>query len=128
MGKDFKAAFHPDRYYHVFNHAAGKEQLFLTADNYRYFLHLFSKHIGPVGDIFCYCLLPNHVHFFIATKTEQTIEDYGKTREGTKARPASSKPVYVLQQFSNFFNADTKAFNKQQGRIGKCFSNRSAAA
>lgn len=68
MGKDFKAAFHPDRYYHVFNHAAGKEQLFLTADNYRYFLHLFSKHIGPVGDIFCYCLLPIMFTFSLPPK------------------------------------------------------------
>lgn len=121
MVKDYRAAFFPNNYYHVFNHGVGKEQLFLSSDNYHYFLHLFEKHLGPVTDMLCYCLLPNHFHFFIATKTEQTIADYIRSRENKKASAESSTPVFILQQFSNFFNAYTKAFNKQQVRIGRLF-------
>jgi putative transposase len=121
MVKDYRAAFYPNKYYHVFNHGVGKEQLFLNVDNYHYFLHLFSKHLGPVADMLCYCLLPNHFHFFIATKTEQIIADYIERRKNNNASAETSTPVFLLQQFGNFFNAYTKAFNKQQGRIGRLF-------
>ena len=121
MAKDFHAQFLPNTYYHVFNHAVGKEKLFLSADNYHYFLHLFDKYICPVADVLCYCLLPSHFHFFIATKDIETIRYQIKTREYKREEQPDCVPDFLLQQFSNCFNAYTKALNKQQARMGKLF-------
>ena len=32
----------PDKYYHIFNHANGKENLFVKDDNYYYFLKRYT--------------------------------------------------------------------------------------
>lgn len=118
---EYKALFVPDNYYHVFNRAVGNEKIFLTEDNYRYFLQQFRKYTKPVADTFCYCLLPNHFHFFIRIRG---IHDVRKHIELLEYRHANKEDVisaFLIQQFSNFFNAYTKAFNRQQKRKGKLF-------
>ena len=112
MKQDYKALFFPNKYYHVFNRAVGKEKLFVKPDNYHYFLHLFDKHICPVAEVFCYCLLPNHFHFLIATKTDAALQNRIDVLQYKKKEEEMKQPVFVLQQFSNLFNAYTKALNK----------------
>jgi REP-associated tyrosine transposase len=41
--------------------------------NYDLFLKLFEKHLSPVVDLFAYCMLRNHFHVSVRTKTEQEI-------------------------------------------------------
>jgi hypothetical protein len=45
----------PDRFYHIYNHAVGNEDLFSRDSNYILFLEGLKKHIYPVADLFCYC-------------------------------------------------------------------------
>jgi putative transposase len=44
--------FHPDKYYHIFNHAVGKENLFHSHDNYLFFLARYSKFLNSYAKAF----------------------------------------------------------------------------
>jgi REP element-mobilizing transposase RayT len=68
-----KDIFEQETYYHVFNHAIGKENLFHTTENYYYFLKKYVQYISPVIDTLAYCLMPNHFHLLIKVKPEQTL-------------------------------------------------------
>ncbi len=59
----------PERFYHVYNHANGEENLFRQEENYHYFLKLWTKYIEPIADTFAYCLMPNHFHSLIRIKS-----------------------------------------------------------
>ena len=95
----------PEQYYHIYNRGNNKEDIFIEEKNYSYFLGLMKKYILPVADIFAYCLLKNHFHLLVKTKTAE---------DGRK----------LSQAFSNFFNAYSKAINKTYGRSGSLFKNR----
>jgi len=73
---EYKASLVPANYYHVFNRAVGSKKLFLLNDNYHYFLLQFQNYILPVADVFCYCLLSNHFHFFIRIKEQEVRSPY----------------------------------------------------
>jgi len=114
--KKYTESILPGRYYHVFNRSINREPLFLKPDNYVYFMKKFYLHLGPVSDIFCYCLLENHFHFLLRTKTEEDIKRVFKNRY--KERSAD---FILSKQFSNFFNGYAQAFNKMSDRTGGLF-------
>lgn len=115
----------PETIYHVYNRANGSDRMFRSAENYRYFLKKYEAYISPVADTFCYCLMPNHFHFLIRIKAEtellqnlQGFKNLEGLREGLRETDLTRK---ILNQFSNFFNAYSKAFNKQHKRKGSLF-------
>jgi putative transposase len=55
-----------NRYYHLFNHAIGSDNLFKEKENYLYFLRKYGIYISPVCQTYAYCLMPNHFHFLIS--------------------------------------------------------------
>ncbi len=105
----------PDKIYHIYNHAVGNENLFRNNGNYQYFLKLFDKYISPVAYTFAYCLMPNHFHLLIKIKDKKNI---------ASLLPPDKKDInkFVIQQFSNFFNAYTKAYNNVYERRGRLFT------
>ena len=117
----FKAVLVPGGYYHIFNRAVGSEKIFIVNENYRYFLRLYEKYIGPIAESFCYCLLPNHFHFFMRIKEPEALYERITQLQYRAGENQSVLPIFLLQQFSNFFNAYTKGFNRQQDRKGKLF-------
>lgn len=88
-------------FYHIYNRGNNKQKVFIEEKNYTYFLRLLKKHLLPVAEIYCYCLLPNHFHILL------------KIKEGT---------INPSQKFSNLFNAYTKAMNKEYNRTGNLFA------
>ncbi len=97
-------------YYHIYNRGNNSENLFRQEENYRYFLKLYAKYILPVADTFAYCLLPNHFHLLV------------QIRDLTGSPNLSGlKALKPSQQFSNLFNAYTKAVNKHYQRHGALF-------
>ena len=132
-----------DTYYHIYNRGVNGENIFFEEKNYDYFLKLYEKHLIPVTDLFAYCLLRNHFHISIRTKSEEEILETKKTLDKETLRVSSinsrhvgqgslanqnegqtRKPLgsgYVSDQFSNFFNAYAKAINKAYGRTGSLF-------
>lgn len=127
-----------DTYYHIYNRGVNGENIFIEERNYDLFLNLFEKHITPVCDLFSYCMLRNHFHVSVRTKSEEEIIQYNETLrvssvngrrgeqdnsanqdEGQSRKPLGSK--YISDQFSNFFNAYAKTINKAYGRTGSLF-------
>ena len=123
--------------YHIYNRANGAEMLFLSEENYEYFLTKFKAYILPIADVFAYCLMPNHFHFLLRLKSKVALNFEIQKRHRSLARKfRGSKKLqeedvnlqgfedlegFITQQFSNFFNAYSKAFNKQYGRKGSLF-------
>jgi len=103
-------------YYHVYNRANGNENLFLSDDNYLFFLNKYSEHIYPVCKTYAYCLMPNHFHFLVKTRDEEEIRSLMKL-DADKSVDGKT----VSKQFSNFFSCYTQAFNKMYQRKGSLF-------
>src|SRR5258706_1273798 len=110
----------PGKFYHLYNHAIGDENLFRHRENYLYFLQQFRKYIAPVASTFAYILLPNHFHFFIRIKSEKELmEHFHSLRDPALAEVSEIDfPKFVIQQFSNFMNGYVKAYNKMFLRKG----------
>jgi REP element-mobilizing transposase RayT len=90
----------PGCYYHVYNRGNNRQNLFIEARNYAYFMKLYAYHVQPVADTFTYCLMRNHFHLLV------------RIQEGAQ-NPG--------QAFSNLFNAYAKAINHAYQRTGSLF-------
>ncbi|RLD67777.1 MAG: transposase [Bacteroidetes bacterium] len=126
-----KIPLEPDKYYHIYNHANGSDNLFVEKDNYRYFIEKYKRHISPIADTFSYCLMPNHFHFAIRIKcNEKLFEHYNLKASKKHSRNLLTKndwssdyaEQFLSQQFSNLFTNYAQALNKQQGRRGSLFA------
>lgn len=91
-----------NRYYHIYNRGNNKEKIFFEDDNYSYFLKQFAKYLSSVCEVYAYCLMPNHFHFFIK------VIDKDNFSKGIK----------------NFFISYSKSINKRYGRVGSLFQGR----
>ena len=117
--------------YHIYNRGNNRERLFFEAENYRYFLTLYAKYIEPVAETYAYCLLGNHFHLLVRIKTEveqgqepqedQTRRVFETLRVSDPAEVSEHRVLQPSQQFSNLFNAYTKAINKRYQRSGSLF-------
>lgn len=112
-----------NHYYHLFNHAVGKENLFAERENYLYFLKKFEKYISPVCNTYAYCLMPNHFHFLIKVRKEEEVFSFYRTlkKGNIKTEKEADLSKVTMKQFSNFFNAYAKAFNVRYNRRGALF-------
>ena len=83
----------PSSTYHIFNHAIGRDNLFLNDENYRFFLQQYSIHTLPVFKTYAWCLLPNHFHFVVEVKSElELVEHFSKTFPKFKMPGSSTFP------------------------------------
>jgi len=96
------------KYYHIYNRGINGESLFLSKDNFEYFLRLYDKYIPKIAETFAWCLMNNHFHFLVKIKERKEVKTNNPER-------------FIYQQFSNLFNAYTKAFNKKEDRHGALF-------
>ena len=113
----------PDHYYHIYNRSIGSEPLFFKQENYPYFLNRLIKYVLPVGDIFSYCLLPNHFHLMFRTKNKIAIAEHYKLLKGKESEDFDDLKYsgFVVGQFANAFNSYTKSINKAYKRKGRLF-------
>jgi len=111
----------PDYYYHIYNHANGRENLFLSHSNYLFFLKKYGEHVSPIADTFAYCLMPNHFHIAIRIKSLDKLCESLKLSQSLDSHNIS---LLLSKQFSNLFSSYTQAFNKQNERRGGLFASR----
>jgi len=105
-----KIPLEPGNFYHIYNRGINSCDLFRETGNYEHFLGLYDKYISPVADTFAWVLMGNHFHLLVhilPTNSEGFQNLQGLER--------------INQQFSNLFNAYTKAFNKRYNRTGSLF-------
>ena len=110
---------HDDTIYHIWNRGVNHATIFRGDENYRYFLSLYIHHIEPVAETYAYCLLPNHFHFLIRTRTAEGQRAY---RQAIQVGLARCLPP--SQAFSNLFNAYVRAYNRRYQRTGGLFEDR----
>jgi putative transposase len=91
-----------ETYHHLYNRGNNKNLIFFENENYIYFLNQFKKYVLPFCDVYSYCLMPNHFHFFIRINEDAQFE------RGIK----------------NFFISYSKAINKKYDRVGSLFQGR----
>ncbi len=118
-------------YYHIYNRGNNGETIFRTAENYRYFLELYARHIDPVATTVAFCLLPNHFHFLNYMRTEEEQKSWqlspspGRllTREGGQGCQLleSWQPCPPSRAFKNLFIAYSMAFSIRYQRTGSLF-------
>jgi putative transposase len=105
-------------FYHIYNHANGKENLFTCEENYRFFLQKFTMYIEPIAETYAYCLMPNHFHFLIRIKDEYELQK----KFPTDLTGFKNLSGLLSKQFSNLFNSYAKAYNLMYSRKGSLFS------
>ena len=113
-------------YYHIYNRGNNRQNVFFEERNYRYFLQLYAKYIEPVADTYAYCLLPNHFHLLVRTKSVDEQEaTWEKTLRVSETLRVSGpfKPKRPSQQFGSLFNAYAKAINRVSDHTGSLFEN-----
>jgi len=89
-------------YYHLFNRGNNKGRIFFDINDYFYFLNQFNHYLATHIDVFAYCLMPNHFHFFV------------RINNG----PGFDKGI------KNFLISYSKTINKKYGRVGSLFQGR----
>lgn len=66
ISKSYQRVIYKGAIYHIIQRAPGKDLLFLEDNDYLYFLHLLKKAKDKFSlEIFCFCLMPNHLHLLI---------------------------------------------------------------
>ena len=97
--------------YHVFNRGNNGEVIFPRQQNYLYFLKGVQKYIKGYCDILAWCLMPNHFHFLVHANELSTPI----IKDGSFERQRFSQGIKQL------LSSYAKAINKQEGRTGSLF-------
>lgn len=114
--------FYENQFYHVFNRGNNGEKIFFKQENYHYFLKKFVEYLDASLDVYAFCLLPNHFHFLVKIKEHLSVKEHLPSFQNLAGvSDSSAKRNPVSQAFSNFFNAYSKAINKQENRSGSLF-------
>jgi putative transposase len=111
----------PGHCYHIFNHANGRENLFVEEKNYIFFLRKLSDHILPVCHIYAYCLMKNHFHLLARIKPFEELSALWKDGQAQTLLTQEKISKKTSKAFANFFSSYTQAFNKTYDRTGSLF-------
>ena len=103
--------------YHVFNRGNNRQPIFFKPENYDYFLKNINRYLTPVCDILAWCLMPNHFHLLIHANQQSTQI----IKDGSFERQQFSQGIKQL------LSSYTKATNKQEGRTGSLFQQKTKA-
>ena len=52
-------------FYHIFNRGVNSKMVFLSDENFSFFLRKVKLYLIPYFDIYAYCLMPNHFHLLL---------------------------------------------------------------
>jgi putative transposase len=104
----------PGFYYHVYNRTINKEPQFHEQQNYDFFLDKFNKYLSNHLDIYAYCLMPNHFHFLIKTKSNGSLSKLSDSE-------LLQTEKIITKSFKDFFITYSKSINKAYNRTGSLF-------
>ncbi len=104
-----------DKFYHIYNHANGCENLFIAKSDYILFLKKYETYATPYFDIYCYCLMPNHFHFLVKVKSINELKMKGYNE-------SENIHNFLSHKMGSFFNSYTKSYNINYNRKGSLFN------
>ena len=100
-------------FYHLYNRDINNEIVFKSKRNYLFFLERWQKYVGDILEVYSYCLLPTHFHFFV-----RVVNSFTKPSSFSKATDINK---LLEHQFMLFFRSYALAFNKENNRTGSLF-------
>ncbi|MGM0546166.1 MAG: transposase [Bacteroidota bacterium] len=101
-----------EKFYHIYNRGNNSQPIFFTKENYIFFLKKMHTHINPKIRLLAYCLMPTHFHWLVYVR---------KQNNSTNKSPSLNKDIGIL------LRSYTQAINKQFGRTGSLFQQRTKA-
>ena len=122
-------AWRPDLYYHVIGKAVPGELLFRDERDYRRFLRKnLRDRYGIIFQVYVYCLLPNHYHLVVRTRTRGEIaERLGALRRRLKRYERaflageSTWTTFVQAVFRAAPSSYAQYYNRRYGRDAQLF-------
>ncbi len=121
----------PDSFYHIYNRGINGENIFKEEKNYAYFLSKYALYVSPYVSTYAYCLLKNHFHLLVRTKSTQEIKlitnenlVINNSKVGVVKReiPINKDISWVLSNaFASFFKSYSQSLNKAHNRTGRLF-------
>ena len=111
----------PGENYHLFNHANGREDLFIEEKNYAFFLEKIAKYILRVCRLYSYCMMPNHFHMVLQVRYEEELIKLWQSSKTLPKLTGKQLELKVSKSFANLFSSYTQAFNKIYTRMGSLF-------
>lgn len=120
--KKYHQPLEPGESYHLFSRAVGNEKLFLSSENYLFFLKKLKQYTSNVCQFYCYTLLPNHFHLLVKIYDHETIiKNFEVIKKISFLPLVHNLSDFIMERFSNFLNSYTKAINKRYNRKGALF-------
>ncbi len=122
-------AFEENCFYHIYNRSNNRETIFLSDENYQFFLKKWGEFLGKYMDTFSYALIPNHFHFTVRIRNVDELFMENAKAEKTKASRKFIGQEITLDEFledqmKRFLISYAKAFNKREQREGSVFQKR----
>ena len=79
-------------FYHVFNRGVEKRNIFMDEYDFKYFIELFERYLGPEEqkdtkyrllpnysdsiELLAYCLMPNHFHLLLYQRDDRSMQQF----------------------------------------------------
>ncbi len=103
-------------FYHIYNKGIRGQNIFLEEKNYHFFLQKYALFVSPYVDTYAYCLMKNHFHLLIKTKSELEIRNMLQTKHINK------NLNWILSNvLASLFKSFTLARNKLYNQSGSLF-------
>jgi REP element-mobilizing transposase RayT len=106
-----------EKFYHVYNRGIDGCRIFTKHEHYIKFLEKCKHHLSPFVDTYAYCLMGNHFHLLVRTKSEKEIFEFAPYL-------SKKKIAHVLaSQFGHLCNGYSQYFSRNIDRTGGLFEN-----
>lgn len=110
--------------YHIWNRGVNRCRIFRREANYRFFMQKYLEYIEPVALTHAFCLIPNHFHTAIRTRTPAEQEKYHSELVGAGLTSDPFEFCEPSEAFRSFFISYVRSVNNEWNRTGGLFERR----
>lgn len=108
-------------FYHIYNQGVNGEHVFVTNENYRFFMAKVQLYIVPFCEIYAHCLLPHAFYFVVKIRSQEEFPK-GNHAHMFQENGLHSATAAINKQFGKLISSYTQAFNKfNKARTGNLF-------
>ena len=95
---NFTTLLEPSKVYHLYNRGNNREDIFRDEGNYEHFLKLYARHIMPIAETYCYCLMRNHFHLLLRIRDSRANLSDGATSLQSSANSNAPPDTLILRK------------------------------